>query len=107
MVAEKMKNVEVTTKANVYWEGKVTSRTFFRENGSKFTLGIITAGSYTFDVGDREVVQLIAGDAEILLPTEDAWRKVAAPEAFEIIANCKYQIRTTGVAEYLCNYYKD
>ena len=61
MVAEKMKNVEVTTKANVYWEGKVTSRTFFRENGSKFTLGIITAGSYTFDVGDREVVQLIAG----------------------------------------------
>ena len=60
-----------------------------------------------FDVGDREVVQLIAGDAEILLPTEDAWRKVAAPEAFEIIANCKYQIRTTGVAEYLCDYYKD
>ena len=45
MVAEKMKNVEVTTKANVYWEGKVTSRTFFRENGSKFTLGIITVGS--------------------------------------------------------------
>lgn len=107
MVAEKMKNVEVTTKANVYWDGKVTSRTFFREDGSRFTLGIITAGSYTFDVGDREVVQLISGDVEILLPTEQAWRKVEAPGTFEIIANSKYQIRTTGVAEYLCDYYKD
>lgn len=107
MVEEKLHQIEVTTKANVYWDGKVTSRTCFRQDGSKFTLGIITAGSYTFDVGDREVVQLIAGDAEILLPTEQDWRKVTAPESFEIIANSKYQIRTTGVAEYLCDYYKD
>ena len=107
MVAEKLKNIEVTSKANVYWDGKVTSRTFFREDGSKFTLGIITAGSYTFDVGLRDVVHLIAGDAEILLPTESEWRKVTAPENFEIIANSKYQIRTTGVAEYLCDYFED
>ena len=107
MVAEKLKNVEVNTKANVYWEGKVTSRTFFREDGSRFTLGIITAGSYTFDVGDREVVQLIAGEAEILLPNEQEWRKVGTPGTFEVIANSKYQIRTTGVVEYLCDYYKD
>lgn len=107
MVPKELENVRVTTKANVYWDGKVTSRTFHREDGSKFTLGIITAGSYTFDVGDREVVQLIAGDAEILLPTEQSWRRVEAPKAFEIIANSKYQIRTTSVAEYLCDYYKD
>lgn len=107
MVDEMIKNVDATAKANVYWDGKVTSRTFFREDGSKFTLGIITAGSYTFDVGDREVVRLIAGDAEILLPTESEWRKVETPEEFEIIANSQYQIRTTGVCEYLCDYYKD
>ena len=50
---------------------------------------------------------MIAGSVEILLPTEKAWRTVTAPESFEIIANCSYQIRTTGVAEYLCDYYKD
>ena len=29
MVSEKLSNLEVMTKANVYWDGKVTSRTFF------------------------------------------------------------------------------
>jgi uncharacterized protein YaiE (UPF0345 family) len=107
MVPEMLEKVNAVSKANVYWDGKVTSRTFFREDGSKFTLGIITAGSYTFDVGDREVVQLIAGDCEVLLPTESEWRRVETPNSFEIIANSKYQIRTTGVCEYLCDYYKD
>ena len=48
MVSEKLSNLEVMTKANVYWDGKVTSRTFFTADGEKHTLGIITAGTYTF-----------------------------------------------------------
>ena len=43
MVPEKISNVEMMSKANVYWDGKVTSRTFFHADGSKHTLGIITA----------------------------------------------------------------
>ena len=107
MVDQRLSNLEVETKANVYFDGRVTSRACYRPDGSRLTLGIITPGSYTFDVGDREVVQLIAGSVEILLPNEQAWREVEAPGTFEIIANSKYQIRTTGVAEYLCDYYKD
>ena len=106
MVEKTISNVTVETKANVYFDGKVTSRTFYRDDESRFTIGIITAGSYTFDVGDREVVQLISGEVEVLLPGEDAWRKVEAPDSFEVIANSDYQIRTTGVCEYLCDYYK-
>lgn len=107
MVDKRLSNLDVETKANVYFDGRVTSRVCYRPDGSRLTLGVITPGSYTFDVGDREVVQMIAGSVEILLPTEKAWRTVTAPESFEIIANCSYQIRTTGVAEYLCDYYKD
>lgn len=33
MVSEKLSNLEVMTKANVYWDGKVTSRTFFTADG--------------------------------------------------------------------------
>ena len=65
MVPEKISNVEMMSKANVYWDGKVTSRTFFHADGSKHTLGIITAGTYTFGVGDREIVTLIAGEVEV------------------------------------------
>lgn len=106
MVDAMMKNITVETKANVYWDGKVTSRTCYREDGSRFTLGIITAGSYTFDVGDKEVVQLISGAVEIILPGETSWSKVTAPETFTVPADSSYQIRTTGVAEYLCDYIK-
>lgn len=107
MVQEKMKNVEIVTKANVYFDGRVTSRTCYREDGTKFTLGIITAGSYTFDVGDREIVQMIAGEVEVQLPGEQEWKKVKSPDSVEIPAQCQYNIRTKGVAEYLCDYYID
>lgn len=107
MVEKRLKHVELESKANVYFDGRVTSRTCYREDGSRFTLGIITAGSYTFDVGEREHVQLIAGEAEVLLPGEQAWQRVAAPGSFGAPAGCSFQIRTTGVVEYLCDYHKD
>ena len=95
------------SKANVYWDDKVTSRTFFRAGGSKHTPGIITAGTYIFGVGDREIVTLIAGEVEVKRPVDSDWVRFKTPEAFEIQANCDYDIRTYGVAEYLCDYYKD
>ena len=33
MVSEKLSNLEVMTKANVYWDGKVTGHTFFTADG--------------------------------------------------------------------------
>lgn len=69
MVPEKISNVEMMSKANVYWDGKVTSRTFFTADGEKHTLGIITAGTYTFGVGDREIVTLIAGRSRSSAPS--------------------------------------
>ena len=73
----------------------------------KHTLGIITAGTYTFGVGDREVVTLISGEVEVKRPVDADWVKFKPPEAFEIQANCEYDIRTYGVAEYLCDYHKE
>lgn len=70
MISKELLDIKVMTKANIYWDGKVISRTYHRKDGSKFTLGVITAGTYIFDVGDKEVVSLIAGEAEIILPEE-------------------------------------
>ncbi len=107
MVEQNLKNVTVNSKANVYFDGRVTSRTCYREDGTKFTLGIINPGSYIFSVGDREVVHLIAGTAEVLLPNETEWRSVSAPDTFEVIANSNYDIRCYEIVEYLCDYCKD
>ena len=65
------------------------------------------AETYTFDVGDKEVVSLIAGEAEIILPEEKEWHPVKTPDIFEIPAHSQYQIRTPEVVEYLCDYIPD
>ncbi|MEI8344575.1 MAG: pyrimidine/purine nucleoside phosphorylase, partial [Candidatus Omnitrophota bacterium] len=41
-------NVTVVKTANVYFGGKVTSRTVLFADGSKKTLGIMLPGEYTF-----------------------------------------------------------
>ena len=61
----------------------------------------------SFEVNEGEIVTLIAGEVEVKRPVDADWVKFAAPQEFEIQANCEYDIRTYGVAEYLCDYYKD
>jgi uncharacterized protein YaiE (UPF0345 family) len=42
-------NVTVTTKANVYFDGKVVSHTVLLADGAKKTLGLIYPGAYHFN----------------------------------------------------------
>lgn len=107
MVDNRLKNLEVDAKANVYFDGKVTSRSCYREDGTRFTLGIITAGTYTFGTGDKEIIQMIAGEVEVLRPGDTDWVKFGVGDTYEVVGNCEFQIRTEGVAEYLCDYVKE
>ena len=52
---ETLKNVSVEKKANVYFEGKVTSRNIFLENGIKQSLGIMLPGDYEFGTEKKKL----------------------------------------------------
>ena len=54
-------NVTVIKKANVYFDGKVVSRTVVFADGSKKTLGIMQPGEYEFGTGDKELMEIISG----------------------------------------------
>lgn len=54
-------NVTVVKKANVYFEGKVTSRTVLFENGEK-TLGLMMAGEYEFNTEASENMAILGGE---------------------------------------------
>lgn len=97
----------VDSKANVYFGGTVQSRKVILEDGSKITLGVILPGEYEFPVGDKEIVELTAGNAEVLLPGKDAWEKVAEGETFTVIANSTYKIKCDEIVEYICQYVKE
>lgn len=103
----KFEGVTVETKANIYYEGKVQSRTVFLEDGSRKTLGVILPGDYEFGTADRELMELTGGKTEVMLPGSSEWQTFSAGESFGIPGNSKFKLKTADVLEYVCNYYKD
>lgn len=99
-------NVTVVKKANVYFDGNVTSRTVVFPDGSKKTLGIMLPGEYEFGTGDKEIMEIISGDLEVLLPQESEWKPVKGGEAFEVPANSKFGLKIKEITDYCCSFVK-
>ena len=62
--------VTIIKKANIYFDGKVTSRSVVFPDGSRKTLGIMLPGQYEFNTDDKEIIEIISGDLEVSLPEE-------------------------------------
>ena len=100
------KNVTVVKKANVYFDGKVTSRTVLFPDGSKKTLGVMLPGEYEFSTADKEIMEILAGDLEILLPGKTAWKSIKGGETFEVPSDSKFGLRVKSLTDYCCSYVK-
>jgi purine/pyrimidine-nucleoside phosphorylase len=98
------KNVTVVKKANIYFDGKVTSRTVIFPDGTRKTLGIMLPGKYEFGTADKEIMEILAGDLEILLPGEKEWKTIKAGESFEVPAQSKFSLNIRSVTDYCCSY---
>jgi purine/pyrimidine-nucleoside phosphorylase len=98
------KNVTVIKKANVYFDGKVTSRTVVFSDGSRKTLGIMLPGEYEFGTADREIMEILAGDLDILLPGSSAWKTIKGGEDFEVPAHSKFSLKVKSITDYCCSY---
>lgn len=98
------KNVTVARKANVYFDGGVTSRTIEFAGGEIKTLGIIQPGEYWFDTGKKEIMEIQSGDVEVLLPGEAQWRQFSAGESFEVAANASFKIKAKELTDYCCSF---
>ena len=59
--------VTVLSKANVYFDGNVVSHTVLFADGSKKTLGLIRPGSYHFNTGAPERMEIVAGSCQVTL----------------------------------------
>jgi uncharacterized protein YaiE (UPF0345 family) len=97
--------VTVVTKANVYFDGRVISHTVLMPGGAKKTLGIIRPGSFHFDTGASERMEIIAGSCRVTLVGETAARTYAAGETFDVAANSGFTIEVdAGLCEYICSF---
>ncbi|WP_372806750.1 pyrimidine/purine nucleoside phosphorylase [Pontiella sp.] len=100
-------DVTVVREANVYFGGKVTSRTVKFGDGTKKTLGFMMPGEYAFDTGAAEVMEIIGGEMDVQLPGSTHWRTVKAGESFDVPAHSKFNLVVKEYADYCCAYLED
>ena len=99
------KNVEITKEANIYFAGKVTSRKVKFSDGVVKTLGIMMPGSFEFGTEQSEIMEITAGEMEVLLPGKTDWQKVHSGESFEVPANSSFKLEVKSVVDYCCSYF--
>ena len=75
-------NVTAVKEANIYFEGKVTSRTLLFADGTRKTLGVMLPGEYEFGTDAAELMEMLQGEMDVLLPGESTWRTVKSGDSF-------------------------
>ena len=97
-------NVNVIKKMNAYFDGNVTSRTVIFPDGSKQTLGVMMPGDYEFGTEKKELMEIMSGDLDVLLPGEDIWETFGENSTFEVPANSSFKLKVRAITDYCCSY---
>jgi len=97
-------NVTIVKKANLYFDGGVTSRTIRFADGSVKTLGMMQPGEYQFDTDKKEHMEMLQGKVSVLLPGESRWQEFGAGETFEIPASASFKITALELSDYCCSF---
>lgn len=97
------KNVEVVKKANVYHEGRVTSRTIITAGGEKKTLGVMLPGSYRFNTDVPEQMDITQGRCRVRI-ADDAAKEYKAGESFPVPGKSHFDIEVLELVDYVCHF---
>jgi len=98
------KNVTIIKEANVYFDGKVTSRTVLFENKERKTLGFMMAGEYQFNTGASEIMEILGGNMSVMLPGEKDYTLYSVGQSYEVPANSSFKMIVTTYVDYCCSY---
>ena len=104
MTTDTLSNLSVTTKANVYFDGKCVSHNLTLADGTKKSIGVVLPATLTFNTGAPEIMECVAGSCEYKLADTDAWIKSSAGEKFSVPGNSKFEIRVADAYHYICHF---
>ena len=90
-------------KVNEYFDGKVKSIAFAGDE-LPATVGVMAAGEYEFGTSQHEVMTIISGELEVLLPNQTSWQTFHQGQQFAIAAEQKFQLKVKRDTAYLCTY---
>ena len=101
---ESLLSATVSTKANVYFDGKCVSHNLTLADGSKKSVGVILPSTLTFNTGAPEIMECVAGACEYKLAGSNEWKKSAAGEKFSVPGNSSFEIRVSDAYHYICHF---
>ena len=90
-------------KTNEYFEGKVKSIAFQGQD-KPATVGVMAAGEYVFNTGDKEKVTVITGQLAIKLDGETTENTYTAGQSFEVAGDSSFNVSVPSDCAYLCEY---
>ena len=96
--------VSVVIKANIYFDGNVSSRTIKFADGSIKTLGVMLEGNYHFNTDAPELMEITQGSIEYRLSENDGWKRIDAGGEFDVPGNSSFDIRALEVSDYICSF---
>jgi uncharacterized protein YaiE (UPF0345 family) len=98
------RNVEVKKRANVYHEGRVTSRSIITPEGEMKTLGVMLPGSYRFNTQAPERIDVTQGRCRIRLAGQTGVQEYRAGDSFEIPGDSHFDIEVLELLDYVCHF---
>jgi uncharacterized protein YaiE (UPF0345 family) len=104
MITSIIDNISITTKANIYFDGKCVSHGITLADGSKKTVGVLLPATLTFNTGAPEVMECVAGSCDYKLAGSPDWVKSVAGEKFSVPGNSSFEIRVTESYHYICHF---
>ena len=104
MTTETLAGASVSTRANVYFDGKCVSHTVTLADGTKKSVGVILPATLTFNTAAPEIMECTGGSCEYKLAGSTEWRKSSAGETFSVPANSSFEIRVSDPYHYICHF---
>jgi purine/pyrimidine-nucleoside phosphorylase len=94
----------VTTRANVYFDGKCVSHSIQLPDGTKKSVGVILASTLTFNTGAPEVMELVEGECKVRLAGQQEWKAFKAGQSFEVPGKSSFDIEVSAPLHYICHF---
>ncbi|NMG74517.1 pyrimidine/purine nucleoside phosphorylase [Aromatoleum diolicum] len=108
-ITEKFDGVAVTTKANVYFDGKCISHAITLADGTRKSVGVILPATLTFNTGAPEIMEGVAGSCRVRLKGPNGemgeWKTWGVGESFNVPGNSSFDIEVAGEPyHYVCHF---
>ena len=85
-------NVTLDPAANVYFDGKCVSHTFYLADGTRKSAGVILPSELTFGTAAPEVMELHSGSCRVRLAGSDEWVAYEGGQSFEVPGDSSFDI---------------